>query len=349
MRKLWLRLGASVGLLLTVGLLLLWLRPDTEVGTEQITLVRDDAGLMTPDERAALARHHQYLLRAFDIDYRVETSRGLDDVDRVAVTLLREFGQRSRSESGRALLLLVDAGADQVRLEVGYPLEGAFPDAFVDYVERHQMVPFFERGRIADGIAATTELIVSRARVAAGEMDAATEAWRASSGGAGATADARLGAGSAAGPVDSGGSVSPGSTPEATLAAYVQAMADHNADPELPIYTADTRAMLANWLVTPAQMDNLVRSHRQCRAEPALVDPTGARAVIRYPPGQRACAPYFFVRQENAWQLDLTMMQKALRFGASNAWHFDPAGAHPYGFAFADWDFDARGYPHPRE
>jgi uncharacterized protein len=79
--------------------------------------------------------------------------------------------------------LVIDADQDLVRLEVSYALVGAFPDAFVAYVEQRQMAPFFERGRVADGILATTEMIVTRAQNAAANAGFESEAWIAGSGG----------------------------------------------------------------------------------------------------------------------------------------------------------------------
>ncbi len=162
-------------------------------------LVEDGAGLMTQAQRAFVAEYHDTLLRDHDIDYRVVTARGLGDINRAAVARFEDLAGTSRSRTGRGLLLVVDAEADLVRLEVGYALEGVFPDAFVAYVERRQMVPFFERARVADGILATTELIVTRAQRAAAQAGLGAgfegETWIAGSGGAGATAPARLGAG----------------------------------------------------------------------------------------------------------------------------------------------------------
>ncbi len=117
------------------------------------------------------------------------------------------------------------------------------------------------------------------------------------------------------------------------------------ADPGLDIYTPETRRMLEGWVVTPAQMDNLVTTYRRCHPEPLRLAPGGGRAVIRYPPGERFCAPWFFARMGGAWALDLTMMQRAIRFNHSNYWRFDPGVEHPYGFAFEDWRFDQHGFP----
>ncbi len=297
------------------------------------------------------------LLRDHDIDYRVVTARGLGDINRAAVARFEDLAGTSRSRTGRGLLLVVDAEADLVRLEVGYALEGVFPDAFVAYVERRQMVPFFERARVADGILATTELIVTRAQRAAAQAGLGAgfegETWIAGSGGAGATAPARLGAGPQAAAREEtaavpAGRTPAGRTPAATLAAYFAAMGARNADPGLDIYTPETRRMLEGWVVTPAQMDNLVETYRRCHGEPARRGPEGRLAVIRYPPGKRACAPWFFQRVDGAWALDLTMMQRVIRFNHSNYWRFDTSAQHPYRFAFDDWAFDRHGFPKQR-
>ena len=171
----------------------------------------------------------------------------------------------------------------------------------------------------------------------------------AGSGGAGDTADAALGQGwTAQGTGDwSGdwGAGGVGRTPEKTLAGYLAAMEARNGDPNLAIYTPDSRRMLQGWVMTPAQMTNVVRTYRRCHAQAAKLDPTGRLAVIRYPEAERQCAPWFFQRTGSAWALDLTMMQRALRFGRANAWRFDPAASHAYGFAFEDWRFDKHGFP----
>jgi uncharacterized protein len=339
------RLSRSISLgiaaLLLVLAAALWaLGPDPKTG-----LVEDGAGLMTPEQNAFVAEYHDDLLKDHDIDYRVVTARGLGDINAAAVARFEAIAGAIRSRTGRGLLLVVDAEQDLVRLEVSYALEGVFPDAFVAYVEQRQMVPFFERARVADGILATTELIVTRAQRAAANAGFEGEAWAAGSGGAGATTPARLGAGPRTPKRPGAGAVPAGRTPAETLNAYFAAMATRNADPGLDIYTAETRRMLAGWVVTPAQMDNVVKTYRRCHPEPIRTAPGGRFAVIRYPPAARACAPWFFRRAGGAWALDLTMMQTAIRFNHSNDWHFDMSAEHPYRFAFDDWAFDRHGFP----
>ncbi len=93
------------------------------------------------------------------------------------------------------------------------------------------------------------------------------------SGGAGATAPAHLGAGLQAAAREETAAVPAGRTPAETLAAYFAAMDAHNADPGLDIYTPETRRMLEGWVVTPAQMDNLVKTYRRCHGEPTRRGP----------------------------------------------------------------------------
>jgi len=313
-------------------------------------LVVDEAGLMSAAERDRLAEYHEYLLQDHDIDYRVETGRDLGDINALAMRRFESFAKDGRSERGRGLLLLVDAEQNLVRLEVSYAIEGVFPDAFVAYIEQRQMTPFFARNRVADGILATTELIITRAQRAAAAAGFEGEVWTFGSGGAGAITAARLGAGDAPiAPRDGGGApLLAGRTPRETLRAYFAAMDARNGDPDLDLYTPASREMLRGWVMTPAQMDNVVRSYRGCHGETPQISPQGLRAVIRYPIAERACAPWFFERIDGAWYLDLTMMQRTIRFGRSNAWRFASGVRHPYAFAFADWIFDQHGFPQKR-
>ena len=310
-----------------------------------VTLVEDRAGLLSPAQREDLRRYHRYLREDHGIDYRVLTVNEADDINRYANDYYRSQEIGSLSDSGRGLLLVIATSSDQVRLEVSMGLEGIFVDAFVGYLEREQMVPFFRAGRVADGILAATELLVTRVQNADAGHGVEGEAWHAESAGAGATGDARLGAGYRR-PGLAGADVLAGETPEQTVLAYIRAMAEHNMRPDLTLYTEETRRMLAEWVTTTAQADNLVKTYRDCRALPARIDPQRQWAVIRYPVAQRQCAPWFLRREQGAWRLDLLTMQQVIRFGRSNAWHFNLEVEHPYRFAFSDWRFDRNGYPY---
>jgi uncharacterized protein len=307
-------------------------------------LVEDEAGLLTGAERERIATFHGLMQEDYGIDYRVATVLDPGDIERAAAERFAKLRIGGEGSGGRGLLLLVDPAGKRVRLEVGRALEGSFTDAFVTYVENRQMVPFFAAGRIADGILATTELIVQRAMNARAEGDLVVGEGAALSAGGGATAAIA----SDSSPLKTDGDRrAAGATPEQTLAGYFELMAERNASPDHGIYTPETQAMLRRWVMTPAQMDTLVREYRRCEAEPAKLDASGQRAVIRYRIKDRGCAPFFFAKRSGGWQLDLIAMQQAIRFGRSNQWHLAPGAAPTYAFAFSDWRFDAQGFPRP--
>ena len=342
--------GGAIGLVAAVALVVATLVlavPLLRSTPAPPSLVEDGASLMSGPERQRLAEFHEFLLKDFGIDYRVITTSGEDDLNSLAVERFEALNIGGRSRTGRGLLLVIDDAADRVRLEVGYALEGVFTDAFVAYIEHRQMVPFFRGGRVADGILAATELIVGRAQNARDSSGFSGEAWVEGSGGAGATATARLDAGAEAVEWPARRGLDGGERPEITLSRYFAAMAERNGDPNLPIYSTETQAMLRGWTITPAQMDTVARTYRGCKADRAQIEEGTGLAVIRYSPRDRACAPFFFRREAGDWRLDLTMMQRAIRFGRTNAWHFDPAIDHPYRFAFEDWRFDGQGFPLP--
>ena len=311
-------------------------------------LVVDTAKLMSGEQRQRMAEHHGFLLTDHGVDYRVVTDRGIGDIVDYGVKRFEAMDVGALSGAGRGLLLVIDAEQDEVRLEVGLALEGVFTDAFVAYVEQRQMVPFFRAGRVADGILATTELIVTRAQEAKRRQAFDAPAGTSGSGGGGATAKAKIGAGSEPAKAPTGPAAAAGSSPEETLQAYFDAMAGRDARTDLPIYSSASQRMLKGWVMTPAQMDNIARSYRGCRTDRSLANRSGTRAVIRYQVSDRACSPWFFRVEGGRWRLDLTLMQSAIRFGRNNAWHFAGKPPADYAFAFSDWAFDRNGFPKAR-
>lgn len=315
--------------------------------SRDVPIVLDEAGLLDESERAFVSKYHGYLVKDHDIDYRVVTSNLPSSVLEQAVDLYEKLGVGSRSEWGRGLLLVINPETNRVRLEVGYALEGTFPDAFAAYVEQRQMVPFFADGRVADGILATTEFIVDRAQRAVERSGSvADEVWMMGSGGAGAQTEAQIGTGRDHAPEKGADSdIMPASSPSEALSAYLTAMDARNLNPRLPIYSPETQSMLQGRTLTEAQADMVVRTYRACSPQGVRYNDSGILAVIRYAPAERACAPWFFVKQGSHWTLDLASMSRTIRFGRTNAWHRSAEGFGEYSFAFEDWTFDRHGFP----
>src|SRR5688572_2778413 len=243
--------------------------------------VDDRAAVLEPAERARIVEYHAAILGAHDIDYRVLALDSGGDLERTAHGYFAEAGVGSLSASGRGLLLVIDAAHERVRLEVSTSLEGVYTAAFVAYVQNRQMAPFFSAGRVADGILATTELIVGRAQEARAG-GALAKPMPARSMGGGATAAAAIG--TTSNPAEQLQQQTQhvevdGLEPLQVVEAYHERMANRDARADLPLYSAQTVAMLRDWVVTPAQMDNLARTYRGCTVDGARV--RGDAAVVR--------------------------------------------------------------------
>jgi uncharacterized protein len=294
--------------------------------------IRDDAHLLMPAEELRLTQYHGALLDDWDIDYRIVTVRDAADLAAFTAEAFASLDVGSRSRSGRGLLLVIAAGDQRVRLEVARELEAIYPDAFVSYVEHDQMAPFFGANRVTDGILATTELIVGRA--AGSELPREGRAARATSIGAGAEVHAPIGGASNRPTVAAGAGPEAARTPEKTVQAYLMAMRRRDGRPDLDLYTAASRVMLAERVVTAAQMDNVARTYEGCDAARAIT--REARAAIVYLTDATDCAPWLLqLGSDGRWRIDFLTMNRALRFDTRNRWRLaDPTAAREYGFAF---------------
>lgn len=312
--------------------------------------VEDRQGVLSPAERDRLVRFHRTLLRELDIHLKLvvlDASPG--DLDALAMEMFSEQGVGRKTGDARGVLILVDPAGRQVRMEVGYGLEGIFPDAFVGHIERDQMVPFFQANRVGPGIEATVELLVAKALESVGGHAYDPEASRDPagdhlSGGAGARVDVAIGSGQPdKGKASPDARFEPQATPLETLEEYKEVLRLRIKDPDLGIYTPDTRVFFRKWLVTDAQQENELRS--LLRAPEPRVMTQADLAVIRFPVGDRQAAPLFLRKGEDGWMLDFASMHRFVGFNHRNQWHFKDLG-NPYMFAFQEWRFDTNGFPH---
>ncbi len=302
-----------------------------------VALLEDQAQLFDAAESLDLTHYHQILLDDYDIDYRVITTRGAQDLNIYAAKQFETLRVGNHSSSGRGLLLVINPNSNQLRMEVGRNLEGVYTDAFVAYIERYQMVPFFRKNRLVDGILATTEMIISRAQDAnrSSAFDLSGEAEPST--GAGAIAQAGIGI-EAAPQVHDQPDVSATGKPADTVNAYIHAMQQGNSRPDLDIYSKASRQMLKEWVVTKAQMRNVVRDHRTCTGERSFIE--AQKAVVVYDAQSGVCNPYLLRKEGGQWRIDFAYMQKIIRFDTNNHWHM-PWGAKDFAFGFTGIEGEA--------
>ncbi|MCW8860227.1 MAG: TPM domain-containing protein [Deltaproteobacteria bacterium] len=314
--------------------------------TPEPTFVQDRADLLSAAQEERLNEFQRLLLEEQDVHFFVTTlDQPTSNLDQKALELFEEKSLGEHTSSARGLLLVVDPHQRQVRIEVGYDLEGPFPDGFIAGLEYDQMLPFFQHNRIGHGIEALTELLVNRLMREDSTVKPTRSPQDHLSGGAGARIGITEKSLSAAesSQFDNTDFVAQ-STPLGTLESYRDSLARRNKNPVLGIYTPASREFFRNWLVTDAQQQNALTVLEE-NLNSAEVFEQGNLAVIRFPVKQRQASPYYLKLSSVGWQLDFVTMSQTIGFNHRNQWHFRTQ-EHPYRFAFGDWRFDQHGFPH---
>lgn len=357
-------------LLFTVFLLLAGCSKSGDITQRKIII--DNAAVLTP-KPALLKAYREYnnqLLKDYRIDLRVITTNSDEDINTFANKAFSLFKKEKTTDSGRALLLVINAKYNLVRFEVSMALEPIYTDVFVSFIERQHMVRFFRDNRLDEGIFATTEAMYSRARKAArGEefmADMPTEFI-----GGGAKRNADIGRKDLNVKSKKDISLSPSASPEEVLQAYIETRRDHNDNPNLSIFTDETKKFFQDWTETPVQMDNEVRSFTKCSDSETVISDDQSHAAIVFPVKQRKCCPYLLKKEHGGWKLDFATMSKLIRFNTEEKWHFilnwkeNLGKKHyawlyqkqylpevvraliaPYLFAFVDNIYDYNGFPY---
>lgn len=83
---------------------------------------------------------------------------GGDDLESYTNTLYREWGIGS-AETDRGVLVLIALEEREVRIEVGYGLEGEVPDVIANRIIDNVMVPFLKDSKYGEGLIAGTRAI----------------------------------------------------------------------------------------------------------------------------------------------------------------------------------------------
>ena len=104
----------------------------------------------------SLDSHLETLFKLGNIDMVVVTFENLqgNDIDETAEELLSNWRIGENTNGLKGILFLLSVEEELVRFEIGYDLEWIYPDSFVGYIERDQMAPFFNAGRVQDALSA---------------------------------------------------------------------------------------------------------------------------------------------------------------------------------------------------
>ena len=130
---------------------------------EPIGYVNDFANIIPDDTQAQLETTLQ--------DYEVKTTNEVvvvtvsslegNDIESYAVGLARKWGVGKEGKDN-GVVILVAPNEREVRIEVGYGLEGVLPDGKAGEIIRKDIIPRFKEGNMPEGIVAGVTAVMAR-------------------------------------------------------------------------------------------------------------------------------------------------------------------------------------------
>ena len=138
--------------------------------------VNDYAGILSNETKAKLAALSSEIEAKTTSQLAIltiDTTAPLD-IETYAVKLFEKWGIGQKGKNN-GVLILVAVKERRARIEVGYGLEGAIPDALAKNIIEKSMIPFFKRGDYDAGIlqsaAVVSKLIAGEYNVEISELE----------------------------------------------------------------------------------------------------------------------------------------------------------------------------------
>jgi uncharacterized protein len=123
--------------------------------------VHDEAGILSlpvKTQLEAILKAHRDSTSTQIAVYLIPSLEG-DDIDSYALRVAEEWklGQENKDNG---VLFLLAMQEKQMRIEVGYGLEGVLTDAMSSRINRNEVAPYFRQGKYEDGVQAGVMAII---------------------------------------------------------------------------------------------------------------------------------------------------------------------------------------------
>lgn len=322
-------------------------------GKEGCQRIFDVAGVLPPGDVPRFENYLGLIHRESDVDIRLAFVRdtGGKPLEELATAVVEELRIGGKTREQRGVLLLYDMAGSRLKVEVGYGLEGVFPDAFASYLVREHARQFFASGNLSVGLRLLLRLLQHRVREAVlGDdfdpkvlegLPGATHL----SGGGGVTAAVP---GIESAPIPFPERLDPAvrerfvaqASPYRAFARYLEWLAQPVYDPDVDLFTAETRRYLASFPLSRAYAEFILLGERGKRFELAE---RGDLAIL-YFTSTPFTSPHFFVREAGQWRMDIVAEVRNTREYSGGRFNWGYVGAtDTYTRAFADLLVNLRG------
>jgi uncharacterized protein len=319
--------------------------------------VLDRAGVIPPQDLPRFEQYMSWIMRESGVDVRFVFLPDIGDksIGMLAADLMDQLQIGGRTGRERGILLLYDMQGQRLKIEVGYGLEGWFPDAFVKYLVEDHARMFFSSGDISLGLRLMLRLLQHRLReaVIGNDFDprVLTKVLPLThlSGGAGVSTTAGLGDGTTDAPkakaVDPMVFPSAGSPTEAYYS-YLDWLSRWPLSPQVDLFTPNSRSYLASLHISPAYAEFILLGEYGKRFK--VVERNDI--ALLYFTGTPFVSPHFFVRQDGRWHMDLEaeVRNTRERVGGEYTWSYS-GQSDKYTLTFGDLLTAIKGYRRIRD
>lgn len=291
--------------------------------------------MIPPQDLPRFEDYMGWIMRESGVDVRFVflPNTGGKEIDMLAADLMDELQIGGRTGQERGVLLLYDMQGQHLKVEVGYGLEGWFPDAFVNYLVEDHARMFFSSGDISLGLRLMLRLLQHRIReaVIGNDFDprvlAKVRSLTHLSGGAGVSKKMGLGDGSADAPkvVPVDPLAFPArDSPADSYYTYLEWLSHWPLNSQVDLLTPGSRNYIASLHMSPAYAEFILLAEYGKSFE---VVERGDLALL-YFTGTPFVSPHFFVKQDGRWRMDLEaeVRNTRERVGGKYTWDYRGQG-----------------------
>ncbi len=342
--------------------------PDNVVSLENFDSKQFPGHLVDPNRKTGifsekLQRMSESLRDVLGIDIHIVIAR-LDEnnigVQAEKLFQLRDIG---RTVKTGGILILVDSGRKEVKIEVSHSLEGVLTDSTVGLIAKNQLAPYTSYNAIGMALMDTLHYIKNylylaslQGRLLLDERFTSTRDYAEKSeilsGGAGAFATIkdinfdqdwkrRLSR-------TERQAYLPSNDPMKSAEAFIRVLKNLIGDPTLDLFTNESNIMRSYYPVAP--FEYLARYREFVKSRPLRVIQEGDYAVVSSANPSHAFAPILLKRVDNLWRIDTVELWKNIFFNGEGK-NFLHNANMPYTFGLAQfgmgehWDIAALDIP----
>lgn len=130
-----------------------WAQPQVPPAPTNSIYIQDYAGVVSPETKSRINSLGSQLAAKTKAQIVVVTTKTLEGaaLEEYSLEVLRQWGIGDKTLNN-GVLILVAVNDKQSRIEVGYGLEGALPDAKTGRIQDNYMIPYFQKGEYDKGI-----------------------------------------------------------------------------------------------------------------------------------------------------------------------------------------------------